>query len=341
MRECQPPAANVVVVDDTDVSAEALRRLLVEEGHRVQVAPDGMAGLDLVRSWPTDLVLLDVVMPGVDGYEVCRRLKADSATRLTPVVMVTTLDGRTDRIKGLEAGADDFLSKPVDREELRARVGALLRLKRYTDDLDSAEAVILSLARTVEARDPYTEGHCERLASYATNLGMALGLSEADQGVLYRAGYLHDVGKIAVPDSVLLKPGPLSAEEFQVMKRHTLVGDDLCGELRVLRCVRPIVRSHHERRDGSGYPDGLSGDAIPLFAQIVGLLDVYDALTTPRPYKPAMTPEGALACLGHEVERGLHETTLFDQLVRLVRANRLAPKASERAAGRLLTECQR
>lgn len=335
-REEQVQPARVVVVDDTDISAETLRRLLVEDGHRVVVAHDGLSGLDAVRSAGADLVLLDAVMPGLDGFEVCRRLKSDAATRLTPVVMVTTLEGRRDRIRGLEAGADDFLSKPVDRDELRARMEALLRLKRFTDELDSAEAVILSLARTVEARDPATEGHCERLAAYATSLGEVLGLGEADLAVLYRAAFLHDVGKIAVPDRVLLKPGPLTAEEFEIMKRHTLVGDELCGELRALRSVRPIVRSHHERRDGSGYPDGLRGDEIPALAQLVGLLDVYDALTTPRPYKRAMTAAEALTCLESEVQRGLHDPSLYERLATLVRAGRLVSSTTDALTERFL-----
>lgn len=320
-------AANVVVIDDVPINAEILRRLLVADGHRVAVANDGLSGLALIQNEPTDIVLLDVVMPGLNGYDVCRKLKAEPATRLTPVVMVTGLGDRDHRIKGLEAGADEFLSKPIDHAELRARVGSLLRLKRYTDDLDSAESVILSLARTVEARDPYTEGHCDRLASYAVTFGQEIGLGEPELAVLYRGAYLHDVGKISVPDRLLLKPGPLSDEEFEIVKRHTVVGDEICSELRALRPVRPIVRSHHERLDGSGYPDGLAGDAVPLAAQIVGLVDVYDAMTTTRPYKPAVSPDRALACLADEVRRNKHSAELYNQLVALVRNGRLLPAA--------------
>ncbi|MCX6538374.1 MAG: response regulator [Acidobacteria bacterium] len=319
MLETIQQTASVIVVDDTDVSAEVLRRLLLQDGYAVEVAHDGESGLEAVRRSTPDLVLLDVMMPGINGFEVCRRLKSDPATRLTPVVLVTTLDGRDDRIQGMDAGADDFLTKPVDGMELRARVRALLRLKRFTDELDSAEAVILSLARTVEARDPCTEGHCERLAGYAVRMGEAMGLREDELAALYRGGFLHDVGKIAIPDSVLMKPGPLLPDEYELVKRHTIVGDEICTDFRALRPVRPIVRHHHERQDGSGYPDGLAGNQIPLLAQIAGVVDVYDALTTSRPYKEALTPPDALALLRGEAFDGLHRMELVDLLAGLQR----------------------
>jgi putative two-component system response regulator len=179
-----------------------------------------------------------------------------------------------------------------------------MQLKRFTDDLDSAEAVLRSLALMIEARDAYTEGHCARLARYATELGTILEVSEDDLITLGRGGYFHDIGKIALPDSILLKPGPLLPEEFELMKQHTIVGDRLCGNLRALHGVRMIVRHHHERLDGSGYPDGLRGDDIPLVAQIIGIVDVYDAMTTTRPYRRALTPEIAFAELANEVSRG-------------------------------------
>ena len=317
MAETGQQAGNIVVIDDTDVSAEVLRRLLLRDGYAVDVARDGESGLDLVRRSTPDLVLLDVMMPGIDGFEVCRRLKSDPTTRLTPIILVTTLDGRDDRIRGMDAGADDFLTKPVDGMELRARVRALLRLKRFTDELDSAEAVILSLARTVEARDPSTEGHCERLATSAVRMGEALGLGEVELAALFRGGFLHDLGKIAIPDAILLKPGPLLPAEYEQIKRHTIVGDQICADFRALRLVRPIVRHHHEKQNGSGYPDGLVGEQVPLLAQIVGVVDIYDAMTTARPYKEAAPPEGAIALLRQEAHDGLHRMDLIDLLARL------------------------
>ena len=204
--------------------------------------------------------------------------------------------------------------------ELRARVRSLMRLKRFTDELDSAESIILSLALTVEARDRYTGGHCERMAAYAAALGIHLGLTTDEVGALRRGGYLHDIGKVAIPDAVLQKAGPLTADEFEIVKQHTTIGDRLCGNLRALRMVRPIVRCHHERADGSGYPDGLGGEDIPLLAQIMSVVDVYDALTTDRPYRPAMSAADACAELEHEADRGWRRADLVREFTTLCRS---------------------
>src|SRR5262245_52270733 len=194
-------------------------------------------------------------MPGPSGVVLCRKLKENPRTRLVPTIVITGLTARAQRIAAIEAGADEFIGKPFDTSELRARVRSLLRLKHFTDELDSAQSVIMSLALTVEARDPYTFGHCQRMAGYAEMLGGRLGLSGQELAALHDGGYLHDVGKIGVPDAVLFKAGPLTPEEFETVKQHTVIGDRLCGNLRSLSLVRQIVRSHHERIDGSGYPD--------------------------------------------------------------------------------------
>lgn len=309
----------VLIVDDQPSNVAIVQKLLATEGYEVLTAESGEAALRIMAETPADLVLLDVVMPGLGGLEVCRRLKSEPSTRLVPVVMLTALRAREDRIDGINAGADDFLFKPFDADELRARVRSLVRLKRYTDELDSAEAVIMSLALTIEARDPYTEGHCLRLARYAATLGRRLGLGADDLHALERGGYLHDLGKIGVPDPILLKPGLLTTAERDVVKRHTIVGDHLCGELRSLQGVRPIVRSHHERLDGSGYPEGLRGSEIPLLAQIMGVVDVYDALTTTRPYRSPVSSEAALAELEHEAERGWRDRDLVTEFCLLAR----------------------
>jgi putative two-component system response regulator len=302
----------VLVVDDVPANVELLKRLLTREGYNVVTACDGQHALEMVQREHPDLVLMDVLMPKLSGFEVCEQIKQNKATRLTPVVLVTALQERDDKIQAINAGADDFLTKPVNAHELKARVRSLVRLKRYTDDLDSAESVILSLALVIEARDAYTEGHCQRLAGYATALGTALGLSEEQLGALDRGGYLHDVGKIGISDAVLLKAGPLTADEYEQIKQHPVIGDRLCGQLRSLRQVRPIVRHHHERLDGSGYPDGLKGDAIPLVAQIMSIVDVYDAITTDRPYKSAAPPERACEELMAEVRRGWRRRDLVE-----------------------------
>jgi putative two-component system response regulator len=221
-----------------------------------------------------------------------------------------------------------ILSKPLDTSELRARVRSLLSLKRYTDELDSAEHVILTLGMTIEARGRYTDGHCQRLAQYAAALGTRLGLSADDLQALRRGGYLQDLGKIAVPDAVLLKPGTLNDAEREIIKRHTIVGDGLCGQLNVLRSVRPIVRYHHERLDGSGYPDGLRGDQIPLLAQILSIVDIYDALTTDRPYRRALPPDRAIEELSGEVDCGWRRADLVEKFIRLATTGGLRPDAS-------------
>ena len=294
----------MLVADDTPSIQSLFRKLLVADGHEVIAVADGAAALEAVQEHHPDVIILDVGMPKLDGFEVCRRLKSDRATRLTPVVLVTGLSELADRIQGIEAGADEFLSKPVHPHELRARVRSLSRVKHLIDALDSAEAAFLALALTIEARDPNTNGHCERLARNAVLLGRTLGLPDDDLAALHRGGYLHDVGKVGIPDAVLLKPGPLTPVEFALMKRHTEIGDTLCAPLQSLRRVRPIIKAHHERLDGSGYPSGLKGDEVPLLAQIVGVVDVYDALTSRRPYRAALPGEVAAGYLATEVAEG-------------------------------------
>ncbi len=302
----------VLVVDDVEANRNLVTALLTRDGYQIEAVPDGRTALESVRRAPPDLVLLDVMMPGPSGFDVCRALKSEASTRLIPVVLITALQQSEDRVQGFDAGADDFISKPFNAHELRARVRSLIRIKRYTDDLDSAQSVILSLALTIEARDRYTEGHCERLARYAAMLGRSINLNEDDIAILERGGYLHDIGKVGIPDAILLKPGRLTPAEHTVMQQHAAIGDRLCGELRSLRQVRPIVRHHHERRDGTGYPDGLRGDAIPLFAQIIAIVDVFDALTTARPYKAAVSAAEACAELAAEADRGLHRRDLVE-----------------------------
>ena len=308
----------VLVVDDIAGNRRLLELLLASDGHVVRTASDGDEAVLTVHDAPPDLVLMDVRMPKVDGFEACRAIKQDPSTRLIPVVLITSLDDTASRIRGIEAGADDFVSKPFNAPELRARVRSLLRIKRYTDDLDSAESVIVSLALTIEARDRTTDGHCQRLAEYASAFGRSLGLDEDDVAALKRGGFLHDVGKVGIPDAVLLKPGRLAHEEYELMKQHTIIGDRLCGELRSLRKVRPIVRHHHERIDGSGYPDRLRDDAIPLLAQIMGIVDVFDALTTERPYKVALPFARAAEELRREAARGWRHADLVNTFLEQV-----------------------
>jgi cyclic di-GMP phosphodiesterase len=324
-------SARILIVDDESRSRAALEVLLRREGYELHVASDGASALALCQSIQPDLVLLDVLMPGMDGFEVCKRIKARPETRLTPVVLITGLSETQDRIKGINAGADDFLSKPIDLNEFLARTRSLIKLKQYTDELEHAESVLFSLALSIEARDPYTRGHCDRLAEMSSRLGQRLNLSEEDVTALRRAGIVHDVGKVVVPDAILLKPGPLSPEEMEVIKRHPVVGERICAPLKILRPVLPIIRHHHERYDGSGYPDHLRSAEIPLTARILQLADVYDALTTDRPYRKADNPEVALSVMDDEAKRGWWDRELFDAFRKMIRSESPAEASHEKA----------
>jgi putative two-component system response regulator len=313
---------HVLVVDDDPAVGEILSRLLDRDGYEVTVVADGPAVFEVMSHRPPDAILLDVVLPGMSGFEVCRRLKHDPRTLLTPVVLVTGLGQREQRIEGLEAGADDFLTKPVDTQELLVRVRSLVRMKRYTDDLDSAASILMALAVQIEERDGNTQGHCHRMANYATALGRRLGLGAADLQALHRGGFLHDIGMLTLPDSVLNKTGSLEPDEYELMKSHTVLGESLCGALRSLGAVRPIIRWHHERLDGSGYPDRLQGDAIPLLAQIIGIVDVYDAITTQRPYQRAKSIEDAVELLRAQVIRSWRRRDLVEEFITIVESGK-------------------
>jgi putative two-component system response regulator len=309
----------VLVVDDEEDVRVVLGRLLDREGYGVALAADGASALDAVAGQSPDVVLLDVRMPGdIDGFDVCRRLRSDPATRLLPVVIITGFHARSDRLLGIEAGADDLLTKPFDPDELLARVRSLIRLKRYTDDFDPAASIVMTLASMIEARDGYGDGHCHRMANYATRVGRALSLDEVQVRTLYRGAFLHDIGMLTIPEAVLQKPGVLQPEEWTLLKSHTIAGDRLCSNLRSLQAVRPIVRHHHERLDGSGYPDGLRGDDVPLLAQVVGVVDTFEALTTPRPYQQAVPPEGAFTVLRQHARCGWKREDLVETFVSVV-----------------------
>jgi putative two-component system response regulator len=292
-------------VDDHPDNTLLMRELLSRKGYEVMTADNAAAAEEIMRRTPPDLVLLDVIMPGKSGYELCREWKDSAETRLIPVVMITGLSDREDKIRGIEAGADDFLNKPIFPVELFARVASLLRVKDYTDELENADTVLCTLGRSVESRDPCTEGHCERLAEYASALGRHMGLGDDEQLALRRGGFLHDLGKIAISDEILKKHGLLLPDEWLLMQQHPLIGENICKPLRSLRMVLPIIRHHHEHWDGTGYPDRLAGESIPLLARILQVVDVYDALRTERPYKPARSHEQTREIMHAEAERGL------------------------------------
>jgi putative two-component system response regulator len=313
--------ARILIVDDDAVVRDTIRDSVEHLGYRTREAGSAEEALERLGEDLPDLILLDVRMPGITGIELCRQLKADQATRLIPVVLLTAQGELDTRVAGLDAGADDYFTKPVHLRELAARLRALIRLKRVVEELEQAENMITSLALTIEARDTYTAGHCVRLATFAVELGERAGLSQEEIAALRLGGFLHDLGKIAVPDGVLLKPGPLSADEWRLMREHPLAGDRLARPMRTLGLVLPIIRHHHERMDGRGYPDRLAGEEIPLLARLMAVVDVFDALRTRRPYKPSLDEVESLRLL-HE---GTRTGQLDPDLVRLFTELRTGP----------------
>jgi putative two-component system response regulator len=314
----------VLVVDDNPDMAELMRELLASRGYDVVTVRDADEAEIEVRRHLPDLILSDVVMPGRSGYELCHQLKEDPDTRLIPFLLITGLSDREDKVKGIEAGADDFLNKPIFPAELFARVKSLLKLKEFTDELETAESVLCTLGRSVEARDPYTEGHCERLSRRAVALGRHVGVDEESLTALRRGGYLHDLGKIAVPDEILKKGSNLTADEWKVMKQHPLTGENICKPLKSLRLVLPIIRFHHEHSDGTGYPDGLTKREIPLLPRILQVVDVYDALRTARPYKAALSHEQAERTMRVEAQSGLWDEDLVVQFFVMLERRQVA-----------------
>ncbi|HPW45938.1 MAG TPA: response regulator, partial [bacterium] len=304
------PPLNVLAVDDDATNLLIIEKMLKPYGCIVEKAASGQDALNKVWKKLPDIILLDVMMPGMDGFEVCRNLKGKESTRLVPIIIVTALHQKEDRIKGIQAGCDDFISKPIERLELIARVHALGQVKRLNDDLDHAEAVVLSLARAVEAKDHTTGNHCDRLMRLSRAFGEYLGLDEPDIRTLERVSILHDVGKIGIPDSILLKPGKLTEDEWEMMRQHPILGEEICHPLRSLSDVCPVIRHHHEKWSGIGYPDGLMGESIPYLARVFQILDAFDALTSERPYKRAFSAQDALKTIEDESSMGYWDPTL-------------------------------
>jgi putative two-component system response regulator len=311
--------AKILVVDDSILTRNLAVDLLTAEGYDVLEAENGVNALESAVEIQPDLILLDVLMPQMDGYEVCRRLKQGKQTQQIPVIFITVSDDRRSRLQGMEAGGDDFLTKPIDRLELCARVRNWVRHKRLNEDLNQTEQSLFAIAKALKQRYSSTTDPIERLIHLAERFGQYIHLSESELQDLVCASCLHDIGTVAIPDAVLLKQGQLTPEEKELIRQHVLIGETLCQPLRNLRGVLPIVRHHHERWDGSGYPDGLVGDQIPWSAQVFQLIDIYNALTSQRPYKPAVETEAALEIMTQEAERGWRNPELVAKFCAFVR----------------------
>ncbi|MCF8032325.1 MAG: response regulator [Desulfarculaceae bacterium] len=330
--EAEDASRKVLVVDDEELNRELLEDLLIPLGYEVTSAPDGQSALDMAAQDPPDVILLDVMMPGLNGFEVARKLRQEAKTQNTPIVMVTALKAVEDRVKALESGANDFLSKPVDKVELQATVASQMKVKAYHDFMEGYQSkleaevarrtmelrqalgrlkqssldTIMRLARAAEYKDEDTGAHILRMSSYGAAIARQMELGdEVAQWILYAAP-MHDVGKIGIPDHILLKPGPLDEDEWVIMKTHTTIGGQILSGAKAgyLKLAEIIALTHHERWDGAGYPHGYKGDETPLVGRIAALSDVFDALTSKRPYKEAFSVEKSMEII--KEDRGTH-----------------------------------
>jgi putative two-component system response regulator len=312
-------AARILAVDDMATNLKLLSYVLRPPEYQIVEAMDGMQALEILRHEKFDLVLLDVMMPGIDGFETCRRIRLELGMKLLPVIMVTSRGAPDDVARGMDVGADDYVTKPFNSIELIARVKAAIERKRLIDQLDDAETVLLSLGRMVEARDRDTGDHCDRLAHTGVLFGRALGLDQGSLEALRRGGVLHDIGKLGIPDNVLLKKGKLDADEWQIMKQHTVIGAALCSPLRTMKRTADIARCHHEKWNGTGYPAGLKGEEIPLVARVFQIVDIFDALSSERPYKPAFPREKVISIMEQETAAGFWDPQLMAVFLNIVR----------------------
>jgi len=302
---------DILLVDSSAHRKRSMRQCLEGFDNRVIEVGTTSEAVVAILTGHVDLVLINAQVPEVRAADFCRAIRKAPATQFLPVFVVSSSDDPEIEVRAMEAGASDFLTTPFRTLAFRARVQASLRYKAMIDSLDDSETILFSLAKSVEDRDPDLSHHCQRLALMGASLGEALKLSSEDILALQRGGYLHDIGKISIPDRILFKAGPLTKEEWDIMKSHPERGERICGNLRSLASVLPIIRSHHERWDGSGYPDGLAGRDIPLLAQVMQMADIYDALTTARPYKRAFTAEEALRIMWEETTKGWRDPELM------------------------------
>lgn len=314
-------APKILIVDDNKVNIELLRAQLRPYNYATDTALDGEEALAKIFKDPPDIVLLDLMMPKISGYEVCKAIKQNKATQFLPVIIITALQELDDKLKAIELGADDFLVKPFNKLELITRIKSLLRMKELHDDLDNSENILFSLAEALEAKDIYTSGHSERVSSHSVEIAKRMSFSARDIEIIRKGGLLHDIGKIGVREDILLKPGRLTDEEMEHVKSHPKRGFDICQPLKSLEEALPCIRSHHERYDGGGYPDGLKGDKIPLMGQILAVADSFDAMSTDRPYRTALPKKTAIKILEDEIDSGQWNPDIVKLFLKIVKTD--------------------
>ncbi len=310
--------SKILVVDDEMANRLLLHGILGPHGYEIFEASNGEEALEMVEKIKPDLVLLDVVMPKKNGFEVCQALKSSNKTKLIPVVMLTSLDQLQDKLRGVDLGADDYINKPFNLAELTTRVKALLSLKHYTDELEYVHDVLTSIANIVESRDYYTHNHCKNVVKYSVAIAEMMNVSEEDIEMIRLGADFHDIGKIAIPDAILLKPGKLTSEEFEVMKTHAAIGAELLKPMKTMEKVLPLIRNHHEKLDGTGYPDGWKNDEISLPIRILSVVDIYEALISKRTYKDSMPPEKAFEILKEEATKGWWDIRVIENLMAVI-----------------------
>ena len=320
---------NILIVDDDPFQRKLESEIISMQNHIVIEASNAEEAIHLLQNSNIDVLLLDKNMPGMDGDVLCDTIRNELGLKLLPIIMVTGSSNRDEMVKSLNAGANDFINKPFHPAELVARVNAAAKLKRVTDQLDDMESMLYSLAKMIEAKDEHTGDHCERLSSLSQQFGKRLGLGSEELNALGKGGVLHDIGKLGIPDAILMKPDRLTDEELTIMQSHPVIGHKLCSGLKSMKTTAPIILHHHERWDGSGYPHGLKGDEIPILAQIFQLIDIFDALTFERPYKPALPIDRAIEIIQEETAKGWRNPELVDQFIEFVYTDKYFEKSTE------------
>ena len=311
----------ILVVENNKNNAEILAELLQNNGYECLLAYKGMDALEEGIHYSPDLIVLDIDLPGENGYELTRKLKTHKKTCKIPIIMLTSHSGLEAKLEGLEAGVDEYFTKPYYPIELIARIRSLLRVRNLMDHLDDSESIVFTLARIIDAKDHHTLGHADRVSRYAVLLGKLLKRSEAEIKILEKGGILHDIGKMAIPDVILTKPGALSQEESDIMKTHPIIGCNICERLRSAKDALFLIRHHHEKLNGSGYPDGLTSGEIPLPVRILTIADIFDALTTRRSYKEAWSVDKTFEVMYEEVNRGWWDGDILRVWEKFVRSD--------------------